>query len=224
MPTGRTSRCEGATPTCCGIKATATLSVPVPSSRSRDTTAPLRVHTPGVIAAHIERETWGVSRGGVKTARRLNTEHATVSDESQLMHWSACLAALVVVAASSSQTRAQSTPLSPPRSTGSGVYTAEQAARGRDTYAMQCKSCHTPASHTGAVFASWWDRKPLSELYQFVMTRMPKNEPGSLAPGEYAEVVAYLLKLNDMPTGTEELPADSVALKKIRIETGKKDP
>ena len=50
------------------------------------------------------------------------------------------------------------------RTTAAGVYTAEQANRGRDTYAMQCKSCHTPASHTGVTFAQWWDRKPLSEL------------------------------------------------------------
>lgn len=110
------------------------------------------------------------------------------------------------------------------RTTRSGVYTAEQASRGGDVYAMQCRSCHTPASHTGTVFASWWDRKTLSELFQFVATRMPKNEPGSLAPEEYAQVVAYLLKMNDMPPGDAELPADSLALRKIRIEAGAKDP
>ena len=91
-------------------------------------------------------------------------------------------------------------------------------------YAMQCKSCHTPASHTGVVFANSWDRRPLSDLYQFIVTRMPKNEPGSLQPDEYADVLAYLLKLNDFPSGSEALPADSLALKKIRIEVGKKDP
>lgn len=110
------------------------------------------------------------------------------------------------------------------RTTSSGVYTEAQANLGRDVYAMQCKSCHTPASHTGATFASWWDQKPLSELYQFVVTRMPKNEPGSLLPEEYAQVVAYLLKMNEMPSGSEELPADSLALKKIRIEASKKSP
>ena len=104
------------------------------------------------------------------------------------------------------------------RSTASGVYTEEQATRGRDTYQMQCKSCHTPASHTGQTFASWWDRKPLSDLFQFVTTRMPKNEPGSLQPDEYIDLIAYLLKLNDLPSGSEPLPADSVALKKIRID------
>jgi len=110
------------------------------------------------------------------------------------------------------------------RTTMSGVYTTEQAARGSDTYAMMCRSCHTPASHTGAVFANSWNRKPLSELFQFMVQRMPKNEPGSLAPEEYAQVLAYLLKMNDMPAGSDELPADSVALKKIRIDTGRKAP
>jgi mono/diheme cytochrome c family protein len=110
------------------------------------------------------------------------------------------------------------------RTTSSGVYTAEQANRGRDTYAMQCKSCHTPASHTGVTFAQWWDRKPLSELYTFILTRMPKNEPGSLQPDEYVDVMAYLLKLNDLPSGSDPLPADSLAMKRIRIEVGKKDP
>ena len=109
------------------------------------------------------------------------------------------------------------------RSTSSGVYTTDQANRGRDVYAMQCRSCHTPASHTGAIFAAWWDRKTLADLFQFIVTRMPKNEPGSLQPDEYLDVTAYLLKLNELPTGNDPLPADTVALKRIRIEVGKKD-
>ena len=133
---------------------------------------------------------------------------------------------VAMVALSGFALRVAAQPSSPPptRSTASGVYTEEQATRGRDTYQMQCKSCHTPASHTGTTFASWWDRKPLSELFQFVTTRMPKNEPGSLQPDEYADVVAYLLKLNELPSGTEPLPPDSMALRKIRIEVGKMEP
>ena len=133
-------------------------------------------------------------------------------------------AAITAIAVFPSRASAQTSTPATSRSTASGVYTEEQAARGRDTYAMQCKSCHTPMSHTGPTFASWWDRKPLSELYLFISAKMPKNEPGSLQPNEYADLVAYLLKMNDMPGGSEELPADSVALKKIRIEVGKKEP
>jgi len=47
---------------------------------------------------------------------------------------------------------------------------------------------------------------------------MPKNEPGSLQPDEYVDLVAYLLKLNDLPSGSEPLSADSAALRKIRID------
>ena len=139
------------------------------------------------------------------------------------MRWATAVGMALVTVSALSQARGQSSSPQATRSTTSGVYTDEQATRGRDTYQMQCKSCHTPASHTGATFASWWDRKPLSELFEFVTTRMPKNEPGSLQPDEYADVIAYLLKLNDMPSGSDELPADSVALKKIRIETAKRN-
>jgi len=133
-------------------------------------------------------------------------------------------AAITAIAVFPSRASAQTSTPATSRSTASGVYTEEQAARGRDTYAMQCKSCHTPMSHTGPTFASWWDRKPLSELYLFISVKMPKNEPGSLQPNEYADLVAYLLRMNDMPGGSEELPADSVALKKIRIDVSKKEP
>jgi len=133
-------------------------------------------------------------------------------------------AALVAVAVVSKSAGAQSAGPHATRSTSAGVYTDEQASRGRDMYAMQCKSCHTPASHTGVVFANSWDRRPLSDLYSYIVTRMPKNEPGSLQPDEYADVLAYLLKLNELPSGSDPLPADSMTLKKIRIEVGKKDP
>jgi mono/diheme cytochrome c family protein len=106
-------------------------------------------------------------------------------------------------------------------STLSGVYTDEQAGRGKDVYFGSCRSCHTPASHTGATFAKWWRGKRLSDLFTFVSTRMPKNDPGSLAPEDVADVMAYLLKMNVMPVGTVELPADADSLEKIRIETKK---
>jgi mono/diheme cytochrome c family protein len=113
----------------------------------------------------------------------------------------------------------KSTAASTSRSTLSGVFTDEQASRGKDVYAGNCKSCHTPASHTGATFAKWWRGKQLSDLYGYVSTKMPKNDPGSLAPEDAADVVAYLLKMNAMPVGKEELPPDLDSLKQVRIET-----
>ena len=135
----------------------------------------------------------------------------------------ASLVALGALVAGAGAVGAQSSGQSAQRTTAAGVYTADQANRGRDVYAMQCRSCHTPASHTGAVFAAWWDKKTLADLFQFIVTRMPKNEPGSLQADEYIDVTAYLLKLNELPVG-EALPADTVAMKRIRIDVGKRDP
>lgn len=104
-------------------------------------------------------------------------------------------------------------------STQEGVYTNEQANRGKNVYLSSCRSCHTPQSHTGATFNQFWRNHQLNELFSFVATKMPKNDPGSLAPEDVADVVAYLLKMNAMPTGTDELYPDADSLKKFRIET-----
>jgi hypothetical protein len=106
-----------------------------------------------------------------------------------------------------------------PKSTLSGVYSADQASRGEDLYAGMCKSCHTTASHTGVAFQKSWDGRLLADLFGYISTKMPKNEPGSLAPEEYVDLLAYLLKLNQMPVGAAELPPDTTVLGAIRIET-----
>lgn len=105
--------------------------------------------------------------------------------------------------------------------TRSGVYTSPQAARGRDVYMGNCRSCHTPETHTGATFNAVWNKRSLADLYAFVRERMPKNDPGTLSDEEYADVVAYLLRMNKMPAGKRELAPDSAALAKIRIEIRK---
>jgi mono/diheme cytochrome c family protein len=103
-------------------------------------------------------------------------------------------------------------------STLSGVYTNEQANRGKNVYTGSCRSCHSPTSHTGATFAQWWRGKQLSDLFTFISEKMPKNDPGTLAPEDVADVVAYLLKMNTMPVGKNELYPDADSLKKFRIE------
>jgi mono/diheme cytochrome c family protein len=103
--------------------------------------------------------------------------------------------------------------------TKTGVYSLPQASRGQDVYVGYCKSCHTPESHAGPVFNATWNGKKLSELFAYIRERMPKNEPASLSDEEYADVLAYLLKLNRMPNGKSELPSDSAKLGRIRFET-----
>ena len=120
------------------------------------------------------------------------------------------------------QPPAAKTPTPAGPSTLSGVYTNEQAKRGSYVYIGTCRYCHSPQSHTGPTFAKWWRGKQLSELYSFVLTQMPKNDPGSLAAEDVADVVAYLLKMNAMPVGKDELYPDADSLKKFKIEVKSK--
>ena len=103
-------------------------------------------------------------------------------------------------------------------STLSGVYTAEQATRGRNVFLGSCKSCHAPESHVGANFTRLWVGKPLLDLFKYVSEAMPENDPGSLAPETNADVVAYLLQLNAMPAGKTELLPEQALLREIRVE------
>jgi len=103
--------------------------------------------------------------------------------------------------------------------TMSGIYTDAQAARGQDVYVGGCRGCHTPASHTGATFATFWLHKSVADLFTFIENNMPKTDPGSLDPHDVADLVAYLLKLNHMPAGPNELSPDTTALRPIRIDT-----
>lgn len=104
-------------------------------------------------------------------------------------------------------------------STMSGVYSADQAAKGREVFMGSCTGCHTVASHSGSVFAARWMRKPLSDFYEYVSHLMPKSAPGTLSEDEYVWVTAYVLKLNGMPAGTRELSAEPAVLQRIRIDT-----
>jgi mono/diheme cytochrome c family protein len=104
------------------------------------------------------------------------------------------------------------------RSTLAGVYTEEQATRGKNSFLGSCKSCHAPESQTGTNFTRLWLGKPLLDLFKYVSEAMPENDPGTLPPEMNADIVAYLLQLNAMPAGKTELVADTSAMRATRVE------
>ena len=109
---------------------------------------------------------------------------------------------------------------SAPHSTLAGVYTTEQAARGRDIYAGMCISCHAGmGNHVGPVFRKWWAGRDLLDMYRFMSYNMPKNDPGTLAPDDYLAVMAFLLERNGMPAGKRPLTVDTTGLKAIIYDT-----
>lgn len=107
-----------------------------------------------------------------------------------------------------------------PDSTGGApvaTYTATQARRGQDTYQRNCIACHTAAAYTGVAFRRAWAGRSPFEIWELIRTTMPQDNPGRLKPGEYADIVAYMLRLNGYPAGTEELPAEAEKLQPLII-------
>ena len=99
----------------------------------------------------------------------------------------------------------------------SGVYTSAQADRGMSIYDGQCASCHELSRFKGKDFASAWTDKPLTDLHTAVKS-MPMDNPGSLKPEEYADILAYFLSLNGYPAGQAELKGDDAAIAAIKVD------
>jgi mono/diheme cytochrome c family protein len=104
------------------------------------------------------------------------------------------------------------------------VYSEAQAKRGAVLYDEQCAACHGAdlsgggaPGLAGADFLGFWDKTPMADLVEKVVSSMPANSPGSLSRAQGADIVAYMLKINKFPAGTADLPSDAAALKTITI-------
>src|SRR5436190_21713659 len=116
-----------------------------------------------------------------------------------------------------------------PRSVWDGVFNEEQAKRGQAVFTDECSTCHgrdlegadmTPPL-TGAGFMSNWDGLTIGDLYDRIRISMPLNSPGKLSRQQNADVIAYILRYNQFPSGKEELPRDSLPLKQILFKAAK---
>ena len=112
------------------------------------------------------------------------------------------------------------------RSVWEGVYTEEQAERGRLVYARECASCHlTDLSGggfapplVGSAVTEQWKTRSLGNVYAIIRTTMPLGAPVSLSTDDYIDVVAYLLDANEYPAGDHELTVDRPLLDRTTFE------
>lgn len=112
-------------------------------------------------------------------------------------------------------------------STADGVFTAEQAARGKEAYDHTCAPCHggnliatddEATNLTGTPFNFGWRGKTISERWSRVFGTMPPNNPASLPEETYLDIITYILEFNGMPAGDEELTLDFDRLDQIVVE------
>lgn len=116
------------------------------------------------------------------------------------------------------------------RSVWDGVYTEDQAGRGRPLYNQHCASCHADTLTGGEMspplaggdFLSNWNGLTLGDLFERIRTTMPQNKAGKLTREVNADITAYILSVNKFPAGQAELPHSTEFLKEIRIESERK--
>jgi len=135
-------------------------------------------------------------------------------------------AAIILAAVSVSAPRAAQ---APPRSAKEGVYTTEQADRGKPAYDGKCASCHgsmatvTPDMApllNDSGFQNLWRDRSLAQLFSRIRETMPQDKPNTLSPEETADLVAYILNANQLPAGDTPLPTDLEKLKDIKVDAG----
>jgi mono/diheme cytochrome c family protein len=100
------------------------------------------------------------------------------------------------------------------RTTQDGIYTADQAQRGKQVYVQVCSECHPLDWYQGDIMRAW-EGAPISIFFQIIQTTMPKSNPGSLPRKDYVDMLAYILELNGMPPGEESLSSRSSTLRNI---------
>ena len=110
--------------------------------------------------------------------------------------------------------------------TWDGVYSDAQAERGHTAYMQNCARCHgADLSGTFEIpplvgrFMPYWSGSTLDTLFDYISTAMPLGRPGSLSPATNADILAFILKSNNFPSGAMELSADG--LKAIRFDAVK---
>ena len=137
-------------------------------------------------------------------------------------HTAWCAGIVAVLAAVSAPARAQTSTAIDSTSTLAGVYTADQAKRGKEAYLTFCRSCHVPS--IGKEFAKRWGGKTILDLFTYIYETMPDNNPRSVSESDDADIIGYLLQVTGMPAGSRELPVVPDSLKAIRIEMKKEGP
>ena len=98
-----------------------------------------------------------------------------------------------------------------------GVYTAAQAERGKDLASTNCSACHAATEWGSASFMSRWGGSSIAHLHVHIRENMPYDSPGRLTAKEYADIIAYMLSLNNVPAGQSELPSTTAELDRIEF-------
>lgn len=89
--------------------------------------------------------------------------------------------------------------------TGDGIYTLEQAARGAELVKTTCAECHDPEDWRERGFLGRWAGESTYQLWYYINDRMPYRNPWSLSRQQVTDALSYILYVNELPHGDEEM-------------------
>jgi mono/diheme cytochrome c family protein len=136
-----------------------------------------------------------------------------------------CVAGLALLLSAGS-VRAAAQQGSADRKVWDGVFTTEQAARGKPRFEASCSRCHNnelvgsergPALK-GNGFLSKYENDSLAALFTLIRDTMPRDGGAGVVSDEVKiDILSYILERNEIPAGKEELKLDQSALEGIKI-------
>jgi mono/diheme cytochrome c family protein len=89
-----------------------------------------------------------------------------------------------------------------------------------------CASCHGTDLHsteaeapdlTEGPFKFGWQGKTIAERFEIIRKTMPPQKEGSFDDQTYLDIVTYILRFNNVPSGNQALQPDINVLKQIVI-------
>jgi S-disulfanyl-L-cysteine oxidoreductase SoxD len=105
-----------------------------------------------------------------------------------------------------------------------GVFTDEQADRGKADFAQSCTRCHgqdlaglTAPSLNGNRFITAWENENLYKLFVKIRDTMPPNFGTILTDEAKLDVLTFLLRINGFPSGPQALTVDAETLENIQV-------
>lgn len=112
-----------------------------------------------------------------------------------------------------------------PQTVWSSIYSEAQAYRGEKVADTLCIGCHgagltggdSGPKLVGERFLTYWSGKSVAELFDWIQKEMPEDAPGTLSKQDATAVLAYILQVNKMPTGKQDLPGERDGLARIQI-------
>lgn len=132
---------------------------------------------------------------------------------------------MAALAATAPATEEAEAPAEGTRTLEDGVFTEEQAERGKPVFDTSCGICHggnmrgTPGAPglIGPRFTINWGGETVGAYFTYVKEFMPAGNPGTLTDAQYADVISYIFQTGGFPAGEEELPTDVEVLDTILV-------